>query len=57
MTAYATELQNAGLDLFHRFFRIAAVVALLALVALVFRRRVNPSPHSEMGLSERQRED
>ena len=38
VAAYATELQNLGLSLFHRFFRIAAVVALLALVPLFLRR-------------------
>ena len=53
VAAYASELQNAGLDLFHRFFRIAAVVALLALVPLLFHRRTNPSTDSPAGASER----
>ena len=35
VAAYTTELQNAGLELFQRFFRIAAVVALLGLVPLL----------------------
>ncbi len=39
VAAYAAEVQNAGLALFHRFFRIAAVVALLALIPLLFSRR------------------
>lgn len=38
VAAYATELQNAGLALFHRFFRIAAVVSLLALVPVMMKR-------------------
>ena len=46
VAAYATELQNAGLALFHRFFRIAAVVSLLALVPLIMKREwlsgINP---------------
>jgi len=39
VAAYAAELQNAGLSLFHRFFRIAAAVALLALVPLLLALR------------------
>ena len=39
VAAYAAELQNAGLTLFHRFFRIAAIVALLALVPLLLGLR------------------
>ena len=46
VAAYAAELQNAGLDLFHRFFRIAAVVALLALIPLLFRRKPSHSVDS-----------
>ena len=39
VAAYTAELQNAGLTLFQRFFRIAAVVALLGLAPLLFHRR------------------
>lgn len=35
VAAYTTDLQNAGLSLFHRFFQIGAVVALLALAFLL----------------------
>ena len=38
--SYVAELNNAGLSLFHRFFRVAATVVLLALLpALLMRRR------------------
>ena len=58
VAAYATELQNAGLTLFQRFFRIAALVALLALVPVVLKREwlsaIDPrkgakSPEGEAG--------
>ncbi len=38
MTAYASDLQQAGLSLFQQFFRIAAVVALLGLAPTVLMR-------------------
>ena len=38
MAAYVADVQNAGLTLFHRFFRVAAVVALVGLVPLVLGR-------------------
>ena len=40
LASYVAELNNAGLSLFHRFFRVAATVVLLALLpALLTRRR------------------
>ena len=40
LASYVAELNNAGLSLFHRFFRVAATVVLLALLpALLMRRR------------------
>ena len=46
MAVYVTDVQNAGLTLFHRFFRVAAVMALLGLVPVVlgrgWLRPVNP---------------
>ncbi len=43
LAAYAVEVNNAGLILFHRFFRIAAVISLLALLpALLLRERRGP---------------
>ena len=39
LATYATEVNNAGLSLFHSFFRVAAVVALLGLVPVVLMRR------------------
>ena len=38
MAAYVAEVQNAGLALFHRFFRVAAIVALLGLVPVALMR-------------------
>ena len=47
MSAYVSDIQNAGLTLFHRFFRVAAVMALLGLVPLALGREgllsLNPS--------------
>ena len=45
LPTYATEVNNAGLSLFHSFFRVAAVAALLGLVPVVLMRGkevVNP---------------
>ena len=42
MAAYVADVQNAGLTLFHRFFRVAAVVALLGLVPLAVGSRWLP---------------
>lgn len=53
VAAYAVDLQNAGLSLFHRFFRIAAVAALLALVPLLFHRRRSPDVDSGTEMQER----
>ncbi len=40
LASYVAELNNAGLSLFHRFFRVAATVVLLALLpARLMRRR------------------
>ena len=39
IAAYAAEFRDAGLSLFHRFFRIAATVALLALIPALLLRR------------------
>ena len=36
MAAYVSDVQDAGLTLFHRFFRVAAIVALLGLVPLAW---------------------
>ena len=48
VAAYAAEFRDAGLELFHRFFRIAAVVSLLALVpALLLRARSSANPRIE----------
>ena len=51
VAAYAADLRNAGLALFHRFFRIAAAVALLALVPLLlpFRRDGSAAGGSKLG--------
>ena len=46
VAAYTSELESAGLALFHRFFRIAAVAALLALIPVAMKpewlQRANP---------------
>ena len=39
LASYVSDVQNAGLTLFHRFFQVAAVVALVGLVPLVLGRR------------------
>ena len=54
IAAYTSELQNAGLALFHRFFRIAAVVALLALIPLVVRREWFSGKYPQSDSEERQ---
>lgn len=53
VAAYGAELQNAGLALFQRFFRIAAVAALLALVPLLFHRGASQYPDSRKEVYER----
>ena len=39
LASYVSDVQNAGLTLFHRFFRVAAVVALVGLLPLVLGQR------------------
>ena len=43
MAAYLADVQNAGLTLFQRFFRVAAVAALVGLVPLALGSRWLPS--------------
>ena len=49
MAAYVNNVQNAGLALFQRFFRIAAVVALLGLIPLLMVRGRNRPVNSATG--------
>ncbi len=43
LASYVSDVQNAGLTLFHRFFRVAAVVALVGLVPVALGRgRLGP---------------
>ena len=53
VAAYAAEFRDTGLELFHRFFRIAAAVALLALVpAVLLRGRSVANPRIDTNVHE-----